>query len=124
MWYTKQEVKNVTIYEKLKQRRLELDMTLQEVADILGTGKPTVSRYENGIIDINFSTLKKLAKVYNIKLQDIVAVEDEVEKKEPEIPKGTIMLARGMTKLSDDDQDLLKRLVESMSKSGDKEIQK
>jgi len=116
----------LTVYEKLKQRRLELDMTLQEVADILGTGKPTVSRYENGIIDINFSTLKKLAKIYNIKLQDIVAVEDEnvVEKKEPEIPKGTIMLARGMTKLSDYDQDLLKRLVESMSKSADKEIQK
>lgn len=39
------------IKDKLKDRRLELNLTLQEVADIVGVSKATIQRYESGDID-------------------------------------------------------------------------
>lgn len=36
---------------RLKDRRLELGLTLEEVGDIVGVGKSTVRKWENGIIE-------------------------------------------------------------------------
>lgn len=40
----------MSIGQNIKRRRLQLDMTLEDVAKRVGTSKQTISRYETGII--------------------------------------------------------------------------
>jgi len=48
--------------EKLKKRRVDMGLTLQEIADIVGVERPTVQRYESGKISkIDTLTVEKLA---------------------------------------------------------------
>lgn len=50
--------------ENIKSRRLELNLTLEEVAKHLNVSKPTVQRYESGVIDnIPFTKIEQLADI-------------------------------------------------------------
>lgn len=52
--------------ENLKSRRLELKLTLDDVASKIGIGRSTLHKYENGIIsNIPFDKLEKIAVVLN-----------------------------------------------------------
>lgn len=49
---------------KIRQRRLELGMTLLEVANKLGVQEATVQRYESGVIkNIPLSKIKQLSQI-------------------------------------------------------------
>ncbi len=50
--------------EKIKKRRLELNIQVEELAEAIGKSRATVYRYENGFIDdIPINILKKIADV-------------------------------------------------------------
>jgi transcriptional regulator with XRE-family HTH domain len=50
--------------ENIKNRRLELNMTLEEVSKQLNISKPTLQRYESGVIsNVPFETIEKLAEI-------------------------------------------------------------
>jgi transcriptional regulator with XRE-family HTH domain len=52
--------------ENIKNRRLELHMTLDEVSNKLGISKPTLQRYESGVIEnIPFDKVERLAEILN-----------------------------------------------------------
>jgi transcriptional regulator with XRE-family HTH domain len=51
--------------ENIKNRRLELNLTLDEVSSKLGVSKPTLQRYESGVIsNVPFDKIEKLAITY------------------------------------------------------------
>ena len=50
--------------ENIKNRRLELNMTLEEVSKQLNISKPTLQRYESGVIsNVPFDTVEQLANI-------------------------------------------------------------
>lgn len=50
--------------ENIKIRRLELNLTLEEISNKLGVSKPTLQRYESGVIsNIPFDKVEKLAQI-------------------------------------------------------------
>ncbi|MDU1004463.1 helix-turn-helix domain-containing protein [Clostridium butyricum] len=50
--------------ENLKRRRLELNLTLEEVSKRLSISKPTLQRYESGVIsNIPSDKIEKLAEI-------------------------------------------------------------
>ena len=50
--------------ENLKRRRLELNLTLEEVSKRLSVSKPTLQRYESGVIsNIPSDKIEKLAEI-------------------------------------------------------------
>lgn len=52
--------------ENLKNKRLELKLTLDDVSKKVGIGRSTLHRYESGIIsNIPFDKLEKIAEVLN-----------------------------------------------------------
>ena len=54
----------MALKENLKKRRFELNLTLEEVAKRLNTSKPTIQRYESGVIDnVPFDKVEQLAEV-------------------------------------------------------------
>lgn len=66
--------------EKLKQIRTERDMSLSEFADLLGTSKQVLSRYERGDNTPKITTVQKYADILNVSLSYLT--DDGIEQKE------------------------------------------
>lgn len=61
----------------LKNKRLELGLTLEQVADYIGVAKSTVRKWENGLIqNMRRDKIQSLAEVLKISPLEIVGVED------------------------------------------------
>jgi DNA-binding XRE family transcriptional regulator len=56
----------------LKELRIQKGMTQEELAEKMHTKKTVISRMENHSEDIRLSTLSKIAKVFDKKLQIII----------------------------------------------------
>ncbi|AZV58858.1 helix-turn-helix transcriptional regulator [Clostridium sp. AWRP] len=70
------------INEKIKSRREELGLTLQEIGEYLGVSKATVQRYESGEIkNLKLGTIEKLAQVLKISPSYLMGWDEPEEKK-------------------------------------------
>ena len=90
----------------LKQRRLELGLTMLEVAKIVGVSEATISRYESGNIkNMRRDRINKYAKALNIDaslLIDEVEWDKAAEEFEKESQNDAKMLMNYLSKLFDD----------------------
>lgn len=72
------------IGDRIKQRRTELNMTMEELANKLGLSKSTIHKYESGKVqNIKRPMILKLSKVLQISpsyLLDIEEADKEIEK--------------------------------------------
>ena len=69
------EVKDI-----IRNRRLELDLTLEQIAQRVGVSKPTVMRWENGDIEnMRADKIAKLAKALNTTPVYLMGWTDERE---------------------------------------------
>lgn len=67
--------------EWLKNRRLELGLTLEEVGDIVGVGKSTVRKWENGMIEnMKRDKIALYAKALRVSPLFIMGMPDESSK--------------------------------------------
>ena len=67
------------LYERIKERRLKLGMTLLDVANALGVKEATVQRYESGEIkNPKHQTVLELAKIFRCSPAYLMGWEDEV----------------------------------------------
>jgi len=70
----------MNIHKRLKEKRKECGMTLQEVADIVGVSRQTIQRYESGSIkNIPSENVEKLAIVYETTPQQLYNWEAQNE---------------------------------------------
>lgn len=64
--------------EKLRNRRKELGLTLDQVGDYVGVGKSTVRKWETGIIkDMKRSQIAKYAEILKISPMTILGIDEE-----------------------------------------------
>ena len=61
-----------TLY--LRQKRLEKELTIQNVADKLGISFGSYSHKERGITKFNIDEIKKLSKILTIPSDEIVSI--------------------------------------------------
>lgn len=64
--------------EKIKKYREEKKITQVEVAEVLGVKPATISKYEAGTLEPNIQSLKKLAELFEISVDELVR-EDEFD---------------------------------------------
>lgn len=64
--------------EKIKKYREEKKITQVEVAEVLGVKPATVSKYEAGTLEPNIQSLKKLAELFEISVDELLR-EDEFD---------------------------------------------
>lgn len=68
------------LYENIKKRRIELNMSQQELAELVGyKGKSMISQIERGCVDISESMIMKFAEVLKISPWKLMGQEDELE---------------------------------------------
>ena len=82
----------------LKQRRLELKMTLKDVANIVGVGESTVRKWELGIIEL-------LAKALKVSPLDIMGVQ---KKTSAELVSNFRIDTRELDKMKLSDEEIAK----------------
>ena len=67
------------VAEKMKRRRLELNLTLEDVAQAVGVGRSTVRKWENGIIkNIGNDKIWKLSKILQMDPVDFVPANEPI----------------------------------------------
>ena len=64
--------------EKIKLYRENKKMTQNDIADILKVSSATISKYESGALEPNIESLKKLAELFEISIDELL--NDEKEK--------------------------------------------
>jgi len=68
----------VTIGDKIKERRTEMGFSQQQLADMLGSARQTVTRYEKGEREPSFSVLYKIAEALDCTAAYFLAPPQEV----------------------------------------------
>ena len=110
--------------EKLKLLREERKMNLQEFADLLGTSKQVISRYERGENTPKITTVAHYANVLNVSLAYLM--NDHVTDKAgttpdktnpPEISEGEKVLLDLFRKLPDDAQKMYLEVLRASLKN-------
>lgn len=64
--------------EKIKKYREEKKMTQVEVAEVLGVKPATISKYEAGTLEPNIESLKKIAELFGVSVDELLK-EDEFD---------------------------------------------
>jgi len=82
--------------ENLKKRRLELNLTLSDVAKQLSVSKPTMQRYESGVIsNIPSDKIEKLANILNTTPEKLMGwTDDEINDDQITLTKEELNLLR------------------------------
>ena len=76
---------DMEIRDILRNRRLELHLTLKQIADAVGVSEGTVSRWESGDIDnMRRDKIAALSKVLSLDLRVIMGWKDVEENKQQE----------------------------------------
>lgn len=68
----------------LKEKRLEKKLTIEQVGEIVGVGKSTVRKWENGMIEnMGRDKIVSLSKALGISPLDILGIGDSENKTDP-----------------------------------------
>lgn len=83
-----------TIYERIKERRLELGLTVEDLAKKMGyKDKSSISKIENGKADIPQSKVMAFARALETTTAYLMGVDEEKER--PTLPAGAIPVRPG-----------------------------
>lgn len=89
---TKSQKENaMNIGQKLNQIRKEKDLTLDQLAQMTGVAKATLSRIENSVVGGNLDTLKKITAALHVSLDSLITEGSTEMKMAEDDPK--LMLA-------------------------------
>jgi transcriptional regulator with XRE-family HTH domain len=111
------------IANKIKSRRIQLGLTLEDVAQAVGVGRSTVQRWESGLIrNMGRDKIALLAKVLHISPVELVpmpnaAVSDDDERLEAlhQDPRLCLLFDRSR-KMSHDDVEFMLQMADRILK--------
>lgn len=74
---TKEEGDSLPLYNHLKEMRARLGVNQAEMGRLIGTSRQTVSQIERGDYSPSVTLALKIAKVCNVKVEDIFEYEED-----------------------------------------------
>ena len=99
----------LTIGERIKKLREQNRLTLEEVANYLGIGRPTVFKYETGAVtNIPSDKIELLARLFNVSPAYLMGWEEPPDDKEEVVRPRTDevrLLCRGLNKMPKEQQE-------------------
>lgn len=88
----------MNVGQKIKELRIEIGMTQEELGDYLGVKKSAIQKYENGSIqNLKIDTIKKLCELFTIFPSDLIYADEINEYRNDDVNmklKSEIKLAR------------------------------
>lgn len=106
------------VNDRIKQRRLELKLSLKDVATALGVAESTVSRYETkDIQNMGIDKVEALAKVLDCSPGYLMGWEEKSETpKLDEYQEKNKILFSKYEKLKDEDKAIIEQMIERFEK--------
>lgn len=108
----------MTIGEKIKKRRLELDWSLRDLSDRMGyANHSTIARIESGKVDLPQSRIVQFAEVLNTSVSDLMDWEEENKEKsaqEDELSENVKALVKFAKEVPEDKAELILRVMKSI----------
>ena len=93
------------IKNMLKARRVELNLTMKQVAEAVGVSEGTVSRWESGeISNMKRSRIAALAKVLKIKPSDIIGMTSDATETAPEKSEADIEFEKLLLTMTEEEK--------------------
>ncbi len=62
--------------ERLKELRLEKNLSQNELAEKLGVSQKSISNWETGVREADFGTLEKMTKFFNVTADYLLGISD------------------------------------------------
>lgn len=86
----------MTLNEKLQKLRKENNLSQENVAELVGVSRQSVSKWENGLSNPDTENLIHLAKIYHVSLDEIIGIAEPAEQVsgqevKPFIPKFVLL---------------------------------
>jgi len=114
------------IANKIKARRQELGLTLEDVAQAVGVGRSTVRKWETGMIkNMGRDKISALAKILQISPVELVPVSGSVQSEDQarlealhQNPRLGLLFDRSR-KMSNDDIDFMLQMADRILKERD-----
>jgi transcriptional regulator with XRE-family HTH domain len=107
------EAISMTVGDRIKKRRLELGMSVDDLAKKLGKNRATIYRYESSEIEnLPISIIEPLAKILQTSPSYLMGWEEEQQQKKPttiaaHVPEGVELTEEEQEELNDYIQFLL-----------------
>lgn len=118
--------------DKIKSRRLEINMSVEELGELIGKDKTTILRYERGVIkDIHLSVFINLCKALNVDYSYFLLEKDASENigdrikrirkdrelSQLELAKFTNLSRSFMSKIENNKRNISDELIEKIAKA-------
>ena len=111
----KMGVMSMTIADRIRNRRLELGLSVDDLAKLLNKDRSTVYRYESNYIKTyQPDVMESLAKVLQTTPSYFYGYDDSIEDQEMPVTSEARILARGIDKLPESERKKALAVVQAM----------
>lgn len=104
----------MSLANNIKKVREDNGLRQKEVANAIEIGYSNYNKIENGIREISVKELERLAKFYNVTLDQIVNLDDKLPKEVVIEDKTTNEQLRLIAELDEDDKTMVFRMIDKM----------
>ena len=102
------------IGKNIKRIREEKGLTQQAIADLIAMHRSNYSRVETGDRDLSIEAIGKIAKFFNMSIDDLVNFEGEIPNEVTFEDKNTIEQMQLIQQLDEEDKTTVFKIVETM----------
>lgn len=102
----------VSLGSQIASFRRELDLTQDQLAQMIGIKQQALASYESGRRKIPLPTLLDLAKVLHVTMEDLLPTNTQITSRRGPVPRVLLQLER-IKALSEDKQKILFSLLDS-----------
>jgi transcriptional regulator with XRE-family HTH domain len=65
--------------EKIRAKRIELNMTMEDLGKAIGVQRSAINKYEKGIVDISSKKLAAIANALNVSIKSLLEDVDDTD---------------------------------------------
>ena len=107
----------MTTGEKIRNRRLEMGMTMEDLGKAIGVQRSAINKYEKGLVNIKSKTLVAIANALSI--APVLLMEDtdeDIEQYVTEVPqtKEAIIISAGIDKMEPERREQALKVLQTI----------
>lgn len=103
----------MNIGQNIKRLREKKGIKQQEIADLINMHRSNYSKVENGQREISITAINKIAKFFEVTLDDIVNNKDEIPQEVTVEDKTTLEQVKLIQELEQEEKNMIFKMIES-----------
>lgn len=119
--------RTLSLYENIRNRRIALGLTQQELADIIGyeSGKSMIAKIENGRVDLTQSKIIQFAQALRTTPGDLMGWEEQLEEINTDqlvdfmLSEEDREMYSDFCNLSDTDKQIVRSMIKALASKGE-----